>query len=142
MLLKITERNMWEHEAWSHIVEVDKQEGQVINYLMIFARLANELCDKAKIDATKAGHGQYFAASRYSVEFFDRHEVTDRSIYLKNRGRTLVVSKASGYKNSELVLDRKISLAKMKSAVIAARDKKQNVLYKNFESVFLKSKKG
>jgi len=141
MLLKITERNMWEHEAWSHIVDIDKQEGQVMNHLMIFVRLANACCDKAKEDAVKAGHGQYFAASRYSVDFFDSHEVTDRSFRLKNRSITHVVTRDSGYKSSELLLDRKISPAKMKSAMKYMRDKKQNVLYKNFESVFLKAKK-
>lgn len=132
---------MWEREAWSHIVDLDKQDGQALNHLLIFIRLANVQFDEVKQAATKAGHGNMFAASKYDVQFFESCETTDRSIRLKNKsGNTLVVSKASGYKNSELNLDRKISPAKMKSAMIAARDKKQNTLYKSFDSVFLKGK--
>lgn len=141
MLLKITERNMWERESWSHIIDLNKQDGEALNRLLIFTRLANAQCEETGKAAKSAGHGSLYAASRYEVRFFEKHEINDRSILLKNKsGNTLVVSKASGYKNSELNLDRKISPAKMKSALKAIRDKKQNVLYKNFESVFLKNK--
>ena len=131
---------MWEHEAWSHIVDIDKQEGEALNNLMIFVRLANTQFEEVKKAAQQAGHGQYFAASKYTVDFYDSHETTDRHIRLKNKNSSMLVSKDSGYKSSELYLDRKISTAKMKSATKIMREKKQNVLYKGFESVFLKSK--
>lgn len=142
MLLKITERNAWERESWSHIVAIDKQDGRALNHLMIFTRLANENFEEAKKAASRAGHGSMFAASRYSVEFYETVETTDRSFHLKNKtGPGMIVSRNSGYKSSELMLERKISPARMKSAMMAIRDKKENVLYKGFESVFLKSKK-
>jgi len=142
MLLKITERNAWEREAWSHIISIDKQDSQALNHLMIFTRLANQQFELAKEAASKAGHGSMFAASRYSVDFYDGVEESERSFRLKNKkGPDMIVSKGnSNYKSNEMFLNRQISSAKMKSAMVTMRDKKENVLYKGFESVFLKEK--
>jgi hypothetical protein len=142
MLIKITERNAWERESWSHVLDVSKQSGQALNHLLTFTRLANAQFEEAKKSASQAGHGSMFAASRYDVQFYETHEENERSFRLNNsNGPTMVISKNSGYKSSVLDLETKISPAKMKSAMTKMRDKKENVLYKSFESVMLKSKK-
>lgn len=142
MLIKITERNMWERESWSHVLDVNRQSGQALNHLLIFVRLANARFEEAKESAKRAGHGSMFAASRYDVQFYETHETDERSLRLKNEGgSTLVISKSnSNYKNNALDLKGKISPAKIKSAMIAIRDKKENRLYKSFEDVLLKTK--
>jgi hypothetical protein len=146
MFLKVTERNMWEQEAWSHIIDVSKQEASSLNFLMIFVRLANEQFEVDKEKAKRNGHAHCFASSRYQMEFYDSYKeekIGERSrILLTHKNSNLSIFTDGGsYKSSGLMLDRVISSGKMKSAMLAMRDKKQNSIYKNFESIFLKKSK-
>lgn len=148
MLIKITETNMWEREKWSYILDLSKQDSSSINYLMIFIRVANEQFEIDKENAKKNGLN-YYASSRYSFTFFDSY-IIEESIILKNpyvvlldkthKKQFVLNNNDNGYKIGGLMLDKIISNAKMKSAMIAMRDKKQNKLYKSFEDVFLKGK--
>jgi hypothetical protein len=138
MLLKITERNSWEQASWSHIIDVSKQDAQAVNDLLRFIRLANSKYDEIKKEMAGS---RYFAASYYQAEFYDSHDEDEHRIMLRKRKTRsiMVVHKSAAYKDNELSLDHKISTRKIKSAVLAMK-RGDNVLYKNFESVFLKSK--
>lgn len=139
MLLKVTERNMWERENWPYVIDLSKQEASTINYLMIFIRLANKQFEEDKQNASRNGHGQCFASSHYSFDFFDSYEDKKGSVILKNRKMNLHLgNRENDYTSSGLRLDKVISAGKIKSAMTAIRDKKTNKLYKDFESVFLK----
>lgn len=141
MLFKITETNCWEREKWSYILDMDKQDGEAFNWLMIFVRLANECFFKDAEAAKKNGHSHCFASSRYSFSFYNLIEFDKNRVYLKNNKVTHSMSGGSGYKNyTNVMTDRKMSVAKTKSAAIAIRDKKINRLYKSFESIFLNQK--
>jgi hypothetical protein len=152
MILKITEYCAWENERWSYIIDLSKQEAAAINSLMIFIRCANAEFEKAKEEADKQppaipyhflfnSHPRNpFAASRYSFDFFDSAD--EKKMQLRCVGRTVSLSDNVGYQAAtNFMLDRKISLARMKSAMIAMRDKKQNKLYKVFDSIFLAPKR-
>ena len=153
MLLRITEYCAWENEKWSYIIDLDKQKGAAINYLMIFIRCANQHFDEAKVSAERQGgglpyHFMYnrnprtpFAASKYSFDFYDGIVEEKKRTILVNSDHRLVMSNRSGYYNlTNIMTNRKISPAKMKSAMIAMRDKGQNKLYKTFDTIFLSTK--
>ena len=152
MILKITEYCAWENERWSYIIDLSKQEAAAINSLMIFIRCANAHFEEVKEAASKEPpalpyHPLFnrhpmnpFAASRYSFDFFDSAD--EKKMQLQCVGRTVSMSKDCGYQSfTNFMLDRKISLARMKSAMISMRDKKQNKLYKAFDSIFLTTKR-
>lgn len=155
MLLVITERNAWEQEAWSYVLDITKQEAAAVDYLMKFVKLANEEHSKASKDAYAEQAKQMrsmgglalfmrgpavFASSGYSINFYDKYEQrVSGNICVMRTGSSMHIG-ASSYKNAGLMLDAKISVAKMKSALTTIREKKENKLYKNFESVFLKEK--
>lgn len=143
MFLVVIERNMWENESWSYVLDVSKQDASSLNFLMIFVRLANIQFDVDKENARKNGHPRCFASSRYSFEFFDSYESQEYADYtrvvLKHKNCNLSTgSKPNGYKTGGLMLDKVISNAKIKSVMIGMRDKKENRMYKGFESIFLK----
>jgi hypothetical protein len=139
MLLKVMEINMWEKERWSYILDLSKQDASSINYLMIFIRVANIQFEKDKENARNKGHADCFASSKYSFEFFDSFEYSKgNSLVLVNKNCRLHTGGGGGYKSGGLMLDKIISNAKMKSAMITMRDKKENKLYKSFEDIFLK----
>jgi hypothetical protein len=154
MLLKITEYCAWENEKWSYVIDMNKQEASAINHLMIFIRVANIQFEKDKEQsqaqpAVLPYHPLFnryprnlFAASRYSYEFYDSMEekTAGRVTLIKSDGG-LSLSGGSGYNSfTNIMTDRKISIAKMKSAMISMRDKKENKLYKVFDSIFLSKK--
>ncbi len=151
MLLKVTEYCAWEQEKWSYIIDMDKQEAAAINWLMIFIRCANKYFEQVKEDPKRprisyspifdSHRVSPFAASRYSYEFYDGiDEKGTRTTLIKSDGN-LSLSKGGGYHNfTNIITDRKISRAKMKSAAIAIRDKNENKLYKSFDSIFLTKK--
>jgi len=142
MLIAITERNMWENESWTYVVDGDKQDAASINFLITFSVLANKKFEEDKQQANRNGHPRCFASSCYNIRFFDSFE--DRGggrISLKNKGMNLIIGNGdSSYTSFGLRLDRVISNAKIKSAMVHLRDKNNNKLYKEFESVFLKKK--
>ena len=153
MLLRITEYCAWENEKWSYIIDLDKQNGAAINYLMIFIRCANSHFDEVKLQSEQKGgpltrHFLFnrnprtpFAASKYSFDFYDSIDQRSSRATLINIDHSLVLSNKSGYNNStNIMTDRKISPAKMKSAMVAMRDKGQNKLYKTFDTIFLSTK--
>lgn len=153
MILKITEYCAWENERWSYLIDLNKQEGAVLNLLMIFIRLANAYYETANDEAQRqpmalAYHPIFnphprnpFAASKYNFEFYDSLEETKRGIKVVNSNGSLWLSDHVGYHSAtNLMLDRKISIAKIKSAVISIRKRKTNSLYKSFDSIFLKQK--
>jgi hypothetical protein len=153
MLLKITEYCAWENERWSYIIDMDKQEASAINYLMIFIRVANISFEKDKEESQaqppvlpyhflfNRNPRNPFAASRYSYEFYDSMEEKAGRIKLIKSDGSLSLSDGSGYNQfTNIMTDRKISIAKMKSAMISMRDKHENKLYKVFDSIFLSKK--
>lgn len=144
MLLKITESNAWENERWSYVIDLSKQEAASINWLMIFIRCANKVYDDAKEAAPTNNYGgpfsrptKVFAASLYWFEFYDEIlSEDDECLRLGNRNSNMNISKAGNYKSGGNFVDRKLSFAKIKSAAVTIRDKKENKLYKDFESAF------
>jgi hypothetical protein len=151
MILKVTERCAWENESWSYFIDLSGQSAEAINFLMIFIRCANAHFEKVKEATDKQPpalkpHFLFnrhprnpFAASRYTFEFYD---AADEKEFELKRGRTRIhISERSGYHNfNNFRIDRKISIARMKSAMISMRDKKENKLYKSFDRIFLTSK--
>lgn len=155
MILKITEYCAWENERWSYIIDLSKQEAAAINSLMIFIKCANAHFEKANEEAQNQPsaipyHPLFnrhprnpFAASRYKFDFYDDAEESDsRGGKVILSGKTFWQSNDVGYnKFVTFMLDRKISIARMKSAMVTMRDKKQNKLYKIFDSIFLAPKR-
>lgn len=152
MIITVREYNAWENERWTYVFNLEKQSASALNYLMAFVRLANKEFDQIKQYAKNKPVPNYhpifnrhsqtpFAASSYMVCFYDTVEHKKGGIRLVSEDSAMNLSDNSGYKPSaNLMLDRKISIARMKSALIAMRERKHNKLYKNFESVFLKGK--
>lgn len=153
MILKITEYCAWENERWSYIIDLNKQQASAINYLMIFIRCANKQFELDKeysqsqppVLSYHPIFNRYprnpFAASRYSYEFYDSFEEKPGRIKLIKSDSSLSMSDGCGYnKFTNMMLDRKISIARMKSAMIAMRDKNENKLYKTFDNIFLSLK--
>lgn len=153
MLLKVTEYCAWENEKWSYIIDLNNQQAASINFLMIFIRVANKYFELAKKDAQAqplalSYHPIFnrhprnpFAASSYSYEFYDSMEEKSGRITLISSDGVMSMSSGSGYNQfTNLMTDRKISVAKMKSAMIAMRDKNENKLYKSFDRIFLSKK--
>ena len=147
MILAITEQNAWENESWTYVLDVEKQDASSLNFMMIFVRLANIQFEVDRENAKKNGHPRNFASSRYSFNFYDSYSTEDypdrrTRILLTHKNVNMVAStKPDGYNVGGIMLDRVISNAKVKSAMIGMRDKKENRIYKDFESIFLKKKK-
>lgn len=152
MILAIKEYCAWENERWVYIIDLSKQEAAAINSLMIFIRCANKEYEEAEREAKRQPpalpyHPLFnrhprnpFAASRYSFNFYDTAD--EEKMKLMCAGTTVSLSRNVGYHAAtNFMLDRKISVARMKSAMIAMRDKKENKLYKSFDSVFLATKR-
>jgi len=151
MLIKVSEFCAWENERWSYVFDLEKQEAEAINYLMIFIRLANQHFEKVKEEAeSKPPPIPYhilfnprplyvFAASKYSLEFYDSIEQKENSVRLIKSGGGLSMRNGSGYNDfTNIMIDRKISIARMKSAMVSIRGKKkENKLYKRFDNIFL-----
>lgn len=139
MLLVITEHNSWENESWKYLLDLDKQDGEALNDLMIFIRLANEYHEEVKKSVTH----RLFAASKYSFKFYNKIDTSGKYPRLINNkiGGGLIVTSNPGYHSHSFNLDNKLSSKRMRSAMLAIRDKKDNILYKNFDSLFLKSKR-
>ena len=137
MLVAITEVNMWEREKWTYILDVEKQGAQVLNWLNIFVKFAGK---QFEIDSSAAkGNTEVFASSNYWVKFYDRYEKNERGNVVLVQGKErLIMNGKPNYKSAGLMLNKSISAARMKSAMIKMRDKGENNLYKNFESLFLK----
>ena len=51
----------------------------------------------------------------------------------------LVLNSRNSYKDGGIYLKQKLSATRLKKAREVMRDKKENLLYKNFESLFLKA---
>lgn len=155
MLLKITERNFWENESWSIVIDPLKQPAEALNLLIIFIRLANQQFEIDYQEAKNKSTGASFfgtpspvivAASRYSMDFYDWHEkaytkIESPDLLLVNHGGKMIFNPAKeGYKGNVMDLDLIISVTKLKSAMVQMRDKKQNKIYKSLENIFLKTK--
>lgn len=149
MLIAITEHNSWENERWTYVLDLNKQDGQTINNLMIFVRLANEHWQIADEDTSVPDRSsiftrhtpKLFAASKYWIKFYDSMEKDGNRIKLKNKnGMGLSIGSVNGYKSNRFDLSLVISPRKMHSALISMRDKDTNPLYKDFDSVFLSQK--
>lgn len=153
MLLKITEYCAWENESWSYIIDLDKQDGEALDHLMIFIRLANEQYIVAAADAKGqpyaiARHPLFnphprnpFAASRYNISFYNAIDTTLGRVRLLTHKTTERLREGSGYHDyANILTDMIISPRRMKSALTHIRDKKENILYKTFDSLFLKKK--
>ncbi len=138
MLIAITEYNAWENERWTYVLDVDKQDGETLNRLMIFIRLANEEFIKIKNSTTN----RLFAASHYNLKFYNELDLNNKYPCLinKRKGGGLIIASDPGYKSHSFDLSLVISHKRMQSAMIKIRDKKENLLYKNFDSLFLKTK--
>lgn len=136
MLIAITEYNAWEHEKWTYVLDMDKQDGEVLNTLMIFIRVANKYFEEAK---SKSEQG-LFAASKYSYKFYTRIDLTSKHPCLENKNRSLIIASEPRYNSHSFDLSAVISSKKMISAMKRMRDKQMNDLYKNFTSLFLKRK--
>lgn len=136
MLIAITEINAWERERWTYVLDLDKQDGEVINNLMIFIRVANKYFE----EASKNSQQGLFAASKYAFKFYNSLDMSKSHPSLNNKNSSLIIASEPGYKSHSFDLDLVISAKRMKSAMIRMRDKSTNDLYKNFDSLFLKKK--
>lgn len=144
MYIVITESNAWEREKWNYAIDISKQNAEVLNYLVIFVNFANKYFEKAKEDAPVApfGGGKIFAASKYWFKFYDEIDLTgDYPVGKFKTGGSMGFNGKPGYNNNSFDLELVISPKKMYSAMITMRDKNENILYKNFDSVFLTKKK-
>lgn len=103
---------------------------------MIFIRLANERFEKVKAEATHT----IFAASKYTFKFYNRIDTAGKYPRLINnkKGAGLVICSDPGYHSHSFNLDNKLSPKRTRSAMLAVRDKDKNILYKDFDSIFLK----
>lgn len=155
MIIAITEHNAWENERWTYILDMSKQKAEAINYLMIFIRLANEYYQEVRENCPPnplSGHifmrhcPKIFAASHYRIEFYDSviASAGTRTRLSLGTGEVSLPTSCNGYKSAGLMLYEVISPKKAKSALVAIREKnikkKRNLLYKNFESIFLSKK--
>lgn len=138
MLIAITEYNAWENEKWVYVLDMDKQDGGTLNDLMIFIRLANAEYDKIKESATS----RLFAASRYTFKFYNKLDLTKRypSLINNKAGAGLIICSDPGYNLHSFDINTVLSSKRTRSAMLRMRDKQTNDLYKNFDSLFLKSK--
>jgi hypothetical protein len=136
MLIAITEFNAWENERWTYVLDMEKQDGEVLNNLMIFIRVANQHFEDVKEKSTE----RLFAASRYNFKFYNKLDVSDKYPVLRNKKGALVMNSSSGYNSNSYDLSLIISPLRMRSTMIRMRDKQENDLYKNFDSLFLKTK--
>lgn len=136
MLIAITEFNAWENERWAYVLDMDKQDGNVLNDLMIFIRLANAEFEKIKEGAKY----RLFAASKYTFKFYNSLNLTKLYPILVNKNCSLIINSDPGYNSNSFDLSVVISSKRMRSAMLSIRDKKENILYKDFDSLFLKSK--
>lgn len=136
MLIAVTEFNAWENERWTYVLDIEKQDGEALNNLMIFIRVANEYFGKVRATAKH----QIFSASRYNFRFFKELDTSGKRTVLRNKKNALIIVGGGFYKSNSTDLSLVISPLRMKSAMIRMRDKQTNDLYKNFDSLFLKSK--
>lgn len=136
MLIAITEFNAWENERWTYVLDMEKQDGEVLNNLMIFIRVANKHFEEVKENTSE----RLFAASRYNFRFFASLDTSNKRPVLRNKKHTLVLNGSASYNSDSYDLNNVISPLRMKSAMLRMRDKQINDVYKNFNSLFLKSK--
>lgn len=154
MYIVITESNAWEREKWHYAIDVSKQDAETLNHLVIFINCANKYYEMAKAESESKllalpYHPSFnrhrtnpFAASKYSFRFYDEIDVTGVYPIGKFKSGTIMdFNDSANYNSDSFDLDMIISPKKMYSAMIAMRDKKENTLYKNFESVFLTKRK-
>ena len=99
---------------------------------------------ESKEEATPASFPlvQVFAASKYWFKFYDEIDLTQN--YPRGRfknGGSMGFNGIAGYNSDSFDLDVIISPKKMYSAMISMRDKNENILYKNFDSIFLAKRK-
>lgn len=154
MILAITESNAWEREKWIYVLDINKQDSEALNHLVIFIRLANEYFDKQKVASDKNPPPvpyhpifnrhpvRVFAASKYWFKFYKEVDLskTNPRLVGTNSGSSLIVNSDPGYNSHSFDTSMIISPRRMKSAMIKMRDKGENVLYKNFDSLFLTKK--
>jgi len=136
MLISITEFNAWENERWTYVLDMEKQDGEVLNNLMIFIRIANQHFEEVK----GASAYRIFAASRYNFKFYKSLDLTKKLPCLQNKNSALIMASDPGYNSHSFDLSVVVSAKRVKSAMLAMRGKNENILYKNFDSLFLKSK--
>lgn len=154
MIIAITESNAWERERWTYVLDISKQDSEALNHLIIFIKCANEYFDKVKAQDEKqpppvAYHPIFnpypirvFAASKYWFKFYGSLDMTGKTPRLRSTtpGATLVMNGSRGYNSNSYDLTKVISPRRMKSAMQKMRDKGENIIYKNFESLFLSTK--
>lgn len=157
MLVAITEANAWEHERWTYVLDADKQGAEILNLLTVFCRLATKEADKMKEAVTAdinhpwvrdmLGRPLYklYAASHYTIRFYDSVEVDAsrdpyRPVLIEGKRKMHFSFGDGGYKNGGLLLNTQISPHRLASAMVGIRDRKENKIYKDFESLFLKKK--
>jgi hypothetical protein len=143
-VIAITEINAWEGERWTYVLDLCAQDADTINNLFVFARLAGERYN----DLRKISGSNMFAASKYWIRFYDKIQSDefniDRIKLINHKGQRVLsidtVPAGIGYKSNVVDLNAVISWRKMKQAVNTYIRENENILYKNFESVFLKIK--
>lgn len=154
MILAVTESNAWEREKWTYVLDIDKQDSEALNHLIIFINHANEYFEKAKKEDEKTTPPvpfhpifnphpiRVFAASKYWLKFYEELDMSGKYPRLRgsNDGSSLVVNSNPGYNSHSFDTSMVISPRRMKSAMQKMRDKRENILYKNFDSLFLAQK--
>jgi hypothetical protein len=137
MILQITEYCKWENERWGYLITLEKQPTIALTHLFIFMRLANDLYKHIEDNATT----DLFAASNYHVAFFDKaekEEEDNRIVLINSSHRIACRLEEGGYQSrTNVLLDKIISPAKVKSFMLAIRDKQENHIYKNFYGIFV-----
>src|ERR1051326_4355344 len=129
MIIAITEHNAWENARWTVGLDLNQQKASTINDLHIFAHCANTRFDEMR---QNAGRGGLFAASRYSIKFYDGFTRRPDGIFvLTNTNGGGLTLNGNSYKSSYVDTSLKISPQRMRSAMVRMRDKGENQLYKD-----------
>ena len=145
-LLRITEINTWERERWSYVLTLEKRSSEALNSLMTFIASANKYFDDSYENAPECrdfmGRGYKVAAcSRYTINFYDSIELGGKYPALVSGKSKLHLNGGGNYKSGGIYLDEIISPKRIKLAKNKMVEKQDNVIYKNFESLFLKQTK-
>jgi hypothetical protein len=130
MIFVITEHNRWENEKWHYAFDPFKQDCGAINLLISFINIANKKFEE--VSSEMKGY-RCFAASRYSINFYESIEIQEDCVRLVNNKSSLYCRLSGDYTASDWSLNLKLSPRKIKAARDKIRDKGENVLYKSFK---------
>src|ERR1044072_6329293 len=97
MLIAITEFNAWENERWTYVLDMKKQDGEALNNLMIFIRVANKHFEEIKESTSE----RLFAASRYKFRFLNGLDISKKHPVLRNKNTSLLMNGDGAYRSEE-----------------------------------------